>query len=77
MNLNLPTCVGVRPEDGTLAGTGPSRDGEAGMKAHVRPTTRSLTGAGRPGRLVSVLEGGYNLEALAASVEAHIRALEE
>jgi acetoin utilization deacetylase AcuC-like enzyme len=27
------------------------------------------------GRLVSVLEGGYNLEALAASVEAHLRAL--
>jgi len=29
------------------------------------------------GRLVSVLEGGYNLEALAASVEAHVRALAE
>ncbi len=28
-------------------------------------------------RLVSVLEGGYNLEALAASVEAHIRVLME
>jgi len=27
------------------------------------------------GRLVSVLEGGYNLPALAASVEAHVRAL--
>ncbi len=27
------------------------------------------------GRLVSILEGGYNLEALAASVEAHIRIL--
>jgi acetoin utilization deacetylase AcuC-like enzyme len=29
------------------------------------------------GRLVSVLEGGYNLKALARSVEAHIRALQE
>ena len=29
------------------------------------------------GRLVSVLEGGYNLEQLAASVEAHLRALME
>jgi len=29
------------------------------------------------GRLVSVLEGGYNLEALAASVEAHLRVLME
>jgi len=29
------------------------------------------------GRLVSILEGGYNLEALAASVEAHLRVLME
>ena len=29
------------------------------------------------GRLVVTLEGGYNLEALAASVEAHVRALKE
>jgi len=29
------------------------------------------------GRLVSVLEGGYDLEGLADSVEAHIRALME
>ena len=29
------------------------------------------------GRLVSVLEGGYNLESLAASAEAHVRALME
>lgn len=28
-------------------------------------------------RIVSVLEGGYNLEALARSVEAHLRALTE
>jgi acetoin utilization deacetylase AcuC-like enzyme len=29
------------------------------------------------GRLVSILEGGYNLDALAASVEAHVRTLKE
>ncbi len=29
------------------------------------------------GRLVSILEGGYNLDALAASVEAHLRVLME
>ncbi len=29
------------------------------------------------GRLVSVLEGGYNLDSLAASVEAHVRALQQ
>jgi acetoin utilization deacetylase AcuC-like enzyme len=28
-------------------------------------------------RLVSVLEGGYDLEGLAASVEAHLRVLQE
>jgi acetoin utilization deacetylase AcuC-like enzyme len=28
------------------------------------------------GRLVTVLEGGYNLESLAASVEAHVRVLQ-
>jgi len=29
------------------------------------------------GRLISILEGGYNLDALATSVEAHVRTLEE
>ena len=29
------------------------------------------------GRLVAVLEGGYNLESLAASAEAHVRVLQE
>ena len=29
----------------------------------------------RGGRIVSLLEGGYDLDALAASVEAHLRAL--
>ena len=28
-----------------------------------------------PGRVVSLLEGGYNLEALAASAAAHVKAL--
>ena len=42
-------------------------------------TTRMLELAERhaEGRLVSVLEGGYHLEALAASVEAHVETLTE
>ena len=40
-------------------------------------TERLLEAAGRhaQGRLVSTLEGGYNLDALAASAEAHVAAL--
>jgi acetoin utilization deacetylase AcuC-like enzyme len=55
--------------------------------AHVRLTTKGYEELTRgikriaegyaEGRLVSVLEGGYNLEALAESVETHIRVLME
>ena len=40
-------------------------------------TERLLEAAGRhaQGRLVSTLEGGYDLDALAASAEAHVAAL--
>ena len=38
---------------------------------------KAIAGQYAKGRLVSVLEGGYNLEALAASVEAHVRILME
>jgi acetoin utilization deacetylase AcuC-like enzyme len=38
---------------------------------------RGIADACCQGRIVSVLEGGYNLEALANSVEAHVRALME
>ncbi len=38
---------------------------------------REIADATCKGRIVSMLEGGYNLEALANSVEAHVRALME
>jgi acetoin utilization deacetylase AcuC-like enzyme len=34
-----------------------------------------LATASAEGRIVSCLEGGYNLQALASSVEAHLRAM--
>ena len=40
-------------------------------------TVREIAEASCQGRVVSMLEGGYNLEALANSVEAHVRALME
>jgi acetoin utilization deacetylase AcuC-like enzyme len=39
--------------------------------------TRVLKGLAPKGRLVSMLEGGYHLGALADSVEAHVKALME
>jgi acetoin utilization deacetylase AcuC-like enzyme len=38
---------------------------------------REIADATCKGRIVSMLEGGYNLDALADSVEAHVRALME
>jgi acetoin utilization deacetylase AcuC-like enzyme len=43
---------------------------------HFAEMTR-LVGALAHGRIVSVLEGGYNLDALAESVTAHVRALQK
>jgi acetoin utilization deacetylase AcuC-like enzyme len=40
-------------------------------------TVREIADASCKGRVVSMLEGGYNLDALADSVEAHVRALME
>jgi acetoin utilization deacetylase AcuC-like enzyme len=54
-----------------LAGMSLTEEGYAGMTAVVRDAAQAH---GR-GRLVSLLEGGYDLQALAASVEAHLRAL--
>ena len=45
--------------------------------AFMTKTVREIADACCKGRIVSMLEGGYNLEALAASVEAHVRALME
>jgi len=47
--------------------------GYAAMTALVRACAGQCCG----GRLVSILEGGYNLPTLAASVDAHLRALLE
>ncbi len=56
-----------------LGGMDVTADGYARMTRVVKEIAEKRAG----GRLVSVLEGGYSLEGLAASVEAHIRALME
>ena len=38
---------------------------------------KEIAGACCRGRIVSMLEGGYDLDGLARSVEAHLRALAE
>jgi acetoin utilization deacetylase AcuC-like enzyme/formylglycine-generating enzyme required for sulfatase activity len=48
----------------------------AGYTAMTR-IVREIADATCQGRIVSMLEGGYNLDALADSVEAHVRALME
>ena len=50
--------------------------GQALTEAHFAEMTRMVKGLAG-GKVVSLLEGGYNLEALAASVVAHVRALAE
>ena len=45
--------------------------------SRMTKTVREIADATCKGRVVSMLEGGYNLEALANSVEAHVRALME
>jgi acetoin utilization deacetylase AcuC-like enzyme len=59
--------------DDPLAMMEVTEQGFAGMAARVRQWADKLCG----GRLVLVLEGGYNLNALAASVEATLRALDD
>ncbi len=59
--------------DDPLGGMKLTADGYAQLTRIVKGIAIEHCG----GRLVSVLEGGYNLTALAASVEAHIRALME
>jgi len=60
-------------EDDPLGGMEVTADGFAEMTRVVR----EIAGRSAHGRLVSVLEGGYGLEGLAASVEAHVRVLME
>jgi len=57
--------------DDPLAGLSITEPGYAELTRIVRRLAESSAG----GRIVSVLEGGYDLPALAASVEAHLRAL--
>lgn len=60
--------------DDPLAGMGLTEESFARMTGLVVQTARAHCG----GRIVSVLEGGYGLEALAGSVEAHLlRLLQE
>ena len=45
--------------------------------AHLTRFLRELAGEFAGSRLVSVLEGGYNLEGLASAVTTHVKALAE
>jgi acetoin utilization deacetylase AcuC-like enzyme len=59
--------------DDPLGGLSVTAEGYAALTRIVREIAETCCG----GRLVSFLEGGYNLEALADSVEAHVRVLME
>ena len=48
---------------------------EARLRLDHQPHRATWRDAMREGRIVSMLEGGYNLDALARSVEAHVRVL--
>jgi len=60
-------------KDDPLADLRLTEDDFAWATASLAEASRNLCS----GRLVSVLEGGYNLEALAASVTAHVQTLQE
>jgi acetoin utilization deacetylase AcuC-like enzyme/formylglycine-generating enzyme required for sulfatase activity len=60
-------------KDDLLGKLGITADGYAAMTKIVR----QIADATCKGRIVSMLEGGYNLDAVADSVEAHVRALME
>jgi acetoin utilization deacetylase AcuC-like enzyme len=57
--------------DDPLAGMSLTAEGYAGLTEEVRRAAEAHGG----GRIVSLLEGGYDLMALAESVEAHLRGL--
>ncbi|MEM7251328.1 MAG: histone deacetylase [Pseudomonadota bacterium] len=81
----IPAAARFRPEfvlisagfdghrDDPLAGWNLSAKGYATLTHLVKGIARQYAG----GRLVSLLEGGYDLESLSRSVAAHIRALRE
>jgi acetoin utilization deacetylase AcuC-like enzyme len=80
-----PALAGFRPEaviisagfdahhDDPLAGMALTAEGYIALTRVVK----DIAGEFSRGRVLSCLEGGYNLDALAASVEGHLRALEE
>jgi acetoin utilization deacetylase AcuC-like enzyme len=53
--------------------------GQMGLNEHdytwITSRIRDIARRYSKGRIVSLLEGGYNLDALARSVEAHVRVL--
>ena len=81
----LPAVAGARPdliiisagfdahEDDPLGGLGMSTDDFAALTRDIAELAADCCG----GRLISVLEGGYNLDALGASVLAHLSVLAE
>ncbi len=60
-------------EDDLLGGMKVSTEGYADLTRRVRRIADECC----QGRLISLLEGGYHLEALGASAAAHVRALME
>jgi acetoin utilization deacetylase AcuC-like enzyme len=50
---------------------------ESSSYGKMTEVIRELAGRCSSGRVVSVLEGGYNLDALADSISAHLSALAE
>jgi acetoin utilization deacetylase AcuC-like enzyme/formylglycine-generating enzyme required for sulfatase activity len=79
----LPAAMAFQPDfvlvsAGFDAHEGDPRGGmkvTAGQYAKQTQIVKQIAGRCCRGRLVSVLEGGYGLEGLAASVEAHVREL--
>jgi acetoin utilization deacetylase AcuC-like enzyme len=80
-----PALAGFRPEaviisagfdahrDDPLAGMALTAEGYIALTRVVKGIAAEFS----QGRVLSCLEGGYNLDALAASVEGHLRALQD
>jgi acetoin utilization deacetylase AcuC-like enzyme len=78
-----PAAAGFRPDFVLISAGFDAAQGDllGGMKltpegyAELTRIVKRIAVQYSRGRLVSVLEGGYNLDRLASSVEAHVRAL--
>jgi len=81
----IPAATAFKPDFGLISSGFDAARGDllGGMKitpegyAALSRIVKSMATDHCQGRLVSVLEGGYNVEAVAASVEAHLRILME